>query len=93
MVTKIGGKYKHLIHGHTILNEKCVRVFASLRDRDGGLTKVSIRTGKPEKVANSPERCFLFNDAIDGVKCPDYLDRQFYIDMANKRLNDFGVSI
>lgn len=93
MVTKIGGKYKHLLHGHRILNEKCVRVFASLRPRDGGLTKVSIRTNKPEKVANSPEHCFMWNDAIDGVKCPDYLDRQFYIDMAKKRLNDFGVSI
>jgi DNA polymerase len=93
MVTKIGGKYKHLLHGGKILNEKCVRVFASMRSRDGDLKKVSIRTGKPEKVANSPEHCFMWNDAIDSVKCPDYLDRQFYIDMAKKRLNDFGVSI
>lgn len=91
MVTKIGGKYKHLLHGGKILNEKCVRVFASLRNRDGDLKKVSLRTGKPEKVANSPEHCFMWNDAIDGVKCPDYLDRQFYVDMALKRLNDFGV--
>ena len=91
MVTKIGGKYKHLLHGGKILNEKCVRVFASLRNSDGDLKKVSIRTGKPEKVANSPEHCFMWNDAIDGVKCPDYLDRQFYVDMALKRLNDFGV--
>ena len=92
MVTKIGGKYKHLIHGHNILNEKCVRVFASLRDRDGGLKKFSIRKERYEKVTNSPEHCFMWNDAIDGVKCPDYLDRQFYIDMGHKRLNDFGVS-
>lgn len=91
MVTKIGGKYKHLLHGGKILNEKCVRVFASMRNRDGDLKKVSIRTGKPEKVANSPEHCFLWNDAIDGVNCPEYLDKQFYIDMAYKRLNDFGV--
>ena len=92
MVTKIGGKYKHLIHGHNILNEKCVRVFASLRPADGGLTKVSIRTEKPEKVANSPEHCFMWNDAIDGVKCPDYLDKQWYVNLANKRLKDkFGL--
>lgn len=91
MVTKIGGKYRHLLHGGKILNEKCVRVFASLRHHDGDLKKVSIRTGKPEKVANSPEHCFMWNDAVDGVKCPDYLDRQFYIDMARKRLADFGV--
>lgn len=93
MVTKIGGKYKHLLHGGKILNEKCVRVFASLRSADGDLKKVSLRTGKPEKVANSPEHCFMWNDAIDGVKCPDHLDKQFYIDMARKRLSDFGVSV
>jgi hypothetical protein len=33
----------------------------------------------------------MWNDAIHDVICPDYLDRQFYIDMAKKRLNDFGV--
>lgn len=93
MVTKIGGKYKHLLHGGNILNEKCVRVFASTRHTDGGLMKVSLRTGKPEKVANSPEQCFMWNDAIHDVICPNYLDRRFYINMAKKRLNDFGVNI
>jgi DNA polymerase len=92
MVTKIGGKYKHLQHGTKILNEKCVRVFASTRSADRGLTKVSIRTGKPEKVASSPERCFMWNDAIDGVKVPDYLDKQWYVDLANRRLKEkFGL--
>jgi DNA polymerase len=57
------------------------------------LKKVSIRTGKPEKVANSPSHCFLWNDVIDSVKCPAYLDKQFYIDMGLKRLGDFGVKI
>lgn len=90
-VSKIGGKYKYLMHGNKILNEKCVRAFASIRQSDGGLTKVSVRTGKPEKVSNSPEHCFLWNDVIDGVKVPSHLDRQFYIDMAHKRLTDFGV--
>ena len=93
MVTKIGGKYEHLVHGGKELNEKCVRAFASKKSTDGDLKKLSIRTGKYEKVANSPEHCFLFNDEIHGVKCPDHLDRQFYINMAIKRLNDFGVNV
>ena len=91
MVTKIGGKYKHLIHGGKILNERCVRVFASLDSNDGGLTKVSIRTGKPEKVANSPEHCFLWNDEIDDIKIPAKLDKQFYINKALERLEGFGL--
>ena len=93
MVTKIGGKYKHLMHGGKVLNEKCVRVFASLDNNVGGLTKVSLRTGKPEKVANSPERCFMWNDSIEGVKVPSKLDKQWYINTAKKRLADFGVSV
>ena len=93
MVTKIGGKYKHLRHGSKNLNERCVRAFASLRSGDGDLMKFHIGKGKYEKVASSPDRCFLFNDEIHDVKCPAYLDKQFYVDMAKKRLNDFGVKI
>ena len=93
MVTKIGGKYMHLRHGTKILNEKCVRAFASLRDNDFGLSKFHLGKGKYEKVASSPDRCFLFNDSVEGVTVPDHLDKQFYIDMAKKRLNDFGVTI
>jgi DNA polymerase len=93
MVTKIGSKYKRLMHGGKVLNEKCVRVFASLNNSAGGLTKVSLRTGKPEKVANSPEHCFMWNDAIDGVKVPSELDKNWYIKKAKGRLADFGVSV
>lgn len=93
MVTKIGSKYEHLLHGDKELKEKCVRAFASLRSNDGGLKKLHIAKGKYEKVASSPERCFLFNDAVNGVKVPEYLDKQFYVNMAKNRLNDFGVII
>lgn len=92
MVTKIGGKYKHLIHEGKILNEKCVRVFASIDQNAGGLTKVSMRTDKPEKVANSPEHCFLFNGDLTDIKVPTTLDKEWYITMANRRLKEkFGI--
>jgi DNA polymerase len=93
MITKIGNKYEHLVHGETELNEKCVRAFASKRPSDGGLKKFHIKKGKYEKVASSPDHCFLFNDETHGVKCPEHLDKQFYIDMAKKRLSDYGVKI
>jgi len=92
MVTKIGNKYKYLMWGSKILNEKCVRAFASKDQNKGNLMKMSVRKNKAEKVANSPEHCFLFNEAIDGVKVPAELDKQWYIDMALKRLKDFGVA-
>ena len=73
------------------LNEKCIRVFASRNPRQGGVFKVSASTGKPMKIANSPEHCFLYNDEVNGVSCPAELDKQWYIDLALKRLKDFGV--
>jgi hypothetical protein len=33
----------------------------------------------------------MWNDAINDVKCPDHLDKEFYIEMAKKRLSDYGV--
>lgn len=91
LVSKIGDKYIHIEHGGVPIKEKCIRVFASKRPTDMGVKKVSARTGKPEKLQNSPERCFIFNDDVNGVKCPSYLDKQWYINEAKKRLRHFGV--
>jgi DNA polymerase len=89
LVSKIGGKYTHLMWGNERLKERCVRVFASKNSGDSGLKKVHLKTGKPAKVANSPLHCFIYNGNMDGVKCPEHLDKQWYIDLANKRLRDF----
>lgn len=73
------------------LNEKCIRVFASKNPHKGGVFKVAAKTGKPMKIANSPEHCFLYNDEVNGVSCPPELDKQWYVEMALKRLKDFGL--
>lgn len=73
------------------IKEKCIRIFASTNPKAEGVTKISVRTGRPEKISNSPERCFIWNDSVNGVPCPRYLDKQWYINIANKRLRDFGV--
>lgn len=91
LVSKISNKYKHILHGEEIIKEKCVRIFASKSEADAGVQKVSVRTGRPAKLPNSPEHCFFFNDEVNGVKCPAKLDKRWYILMAEKRLKDFGV--
>lgn len=90
-VKKISNKYKYIQYGDEILKEKCVRVFASVRRSDGGLMKVHKFTGRPAKIENTPAHAFLLNDSVEGVKCPAKLDKKWYINMANKRLKDFGV--
>lgn len=91
LVSKASGKYKHILHGDKALIEKTIRIFASTLSTDPGVQKVHATTGRPEKIPNSPENCFIYNDEVNGVKVPRKLNKQWYIDMANKRLADFGV--
>ena len=93
LVSKISNKFSHILHGDKPIKEKCIRVFASKNPNDAGVKKVSIRTGRPAKLTNSPEHCFIWNDEVNGVKAPAKLDKQWYINFANKRLSDFGVVI
>lgn len=44
-----------------------------------------------EKFANTPEHCFIWNESVNDCEVPHNLDRQWYIDLAWKRINDFGV--
>lgn len=74
-----------------VLNEKCIRIFASKNPHRGGVYKVSAKTGRPEKISNSPEHCFIYNDEINGVQVTSELDKEWYVKLALKRLKDFGV--
>ena len=49
------------------------------------------RKKNPEKFGNTPEHCFIINDDVTNLPVPDELDRQYYIDLAWKRLKDYGV--
>ena len=69
-----------------------IRIFASTDPNDPGVKKVKASNGRLEKLQNSPEHCFIYNDDVKDVRVPDKLDRQWYINFANKRLEDFGVS-
>lgn len=91
LVTKISGKYDCILHGDRVVNEKCIRIFASKNPQREGVKKVHAKTKKAAKIANSPEHCFIWNDEVNGVQCPAELDKQWYVDLALKRLKDFGV--
>lgn len=90
-VKKISSKYKHIVHGDRILKEKCVRCFASKLPSDGGLRKVHATTNGKAKLEGTPQNAFLWNDSVNDVKCPDKLDKQWYINTAKDRLAGFGV--
>ncbi len=88
-IVKVSGKYKYALHGDKKLDEKVLRVFASRSKNDKGVFKVHNKKDTPDKIANTPERCFIENGDINNIKVPRRLDKQYYIDVANKRIRDF----
>ena len=76
-----------------------IRTFACKKDLPGlfKVKKVINKDGEEvdsiQKVANNSEHIFIDNGDITDKKCPEYLDKQWYIDEANKRVKAFGVNI
>lgn len=87
-IVKVSNKYSKALYGEEQVNEKVLRVFASRRKSDKGIFKVK-PGGNKEKIANTPERCFIENDNVKGEPVPRRLDRGWYIELAQKRINDF----
>lgn len=107
MIRKASQKYSKLIHGATFekkagknifdlskavdLNERCVRIYATKEPQYGTLHKVKKSDGAIEKVEGAPDHSRIFNDEVIDLPCPDWLDKQWYIDLARKRVEEFGV--
>lgn len=87
-IFKVSSKYSHALHGSKRLNDKTLRVFASIDDNDGGVFKQKV-DGNPEKFADSPEHCFIINEDINNLEIPEKLNKNWYIELANKRLDAF----
>lgn len=86
-IVKLSSKYKFAVHNGEVLKEKTLRVFASRRMNDDRVYKVKI--DKPEKIANTPDKCFIINDDVNKMEVPRALNKKWYIEMAYKRLMDF----
>lgn len=94
-IVKVSNEYICGIHNGQKLTDTTFRVFASKDERNTFIGKVKLKKGIEviEKFANTPEHCFIHNDEVNMVDVPDDLDRQYYIDMAKKRLEQFGVKV
>lgn len=90
-VVKVSGKYKYGVHGHERLTDRCFRVFASTRESDGIIGRVKAGKAKPEKFGNTSEHSFIDNGDVHDKKCPGYLDKSWYIQLAKTRLAQFGM--
>lgn len=90
-IVKVSSKYWKGFHNGEYLSDKTFRVFASTDESDTFVGKIKSPGAKPEKFADTPDRSFINNASMDGVQCPEKLDKQWYIDLTYKRLEQFGV--
>jgi hypothetical protein len=90
-IVRISGKYEFGWHNNKKLVDKTFRVFASQNLKDSYIGKQKAEGTTVEKFANTPEHCFIDNTNILNKSVPAHLDKSWYITLAKKRLNDFGV--
>lgn len=89
MIAKAGAKYKeayHLVDGAKVPVQKVNRVYATSDERYGKLYKVKAEDSSEAKIDSLPEHCFIDNNNELNI---EQIDRDFYIAMAKKRINDF----
>lgn len=92
-IIKISSNYKLGWHNGNYLNDKTFRVFASKNKDDTYIGKCREIGETIEKFANTPEHCFIYNDEVNDLIVSEKLDKVWYINLAEKRLQDFGVDL
>lgn len=104
-IVKISSNYKYGFYNGKYLTDKTFRVFASKDENDTSLLKCKYPIGtvlttdygsrvyKGEKFADTSEHCFIENGDVNDLEVTKKLDKKWYIDLANKRLNDFGLNV
>lgn len=85
---KLSSKYNHAIYNGEVLTDKVYRVFASRSRKDGIVYKCK-DGGKPEKFASCPIHAKIVNTNIQDMKCPNWLDKIWYVAEAWRRINSF----
>ena len=89
IIAKAGAKYReayHMVDGQRVPVQKVNRIYATADPSYGKLFKVKAENDSEAKIEMLPEHCIIDND--NHLTIAD-VDKQFYIDMAKKRINDF----
>ena len=89
LIAKAGVKYReayHLVGDEKFPVQKVNRVYATKDEKYGKLFKVKAEDDSTAKIEMLPEHCVIDND--NQLNIGD-VDKEFYVDMAKKRVNDF----
>lgn len=89
-ICKLTNKYDYVTHNGKKYTNKCFRIFASKLDSDGAVQKVKEKENRRDKFSNTSIHSFIENGDITNEYPPDYLDRNYYVEMAKERLKQYG---
>lgn len=92
-IVKISSNYRMGWHNGHYLTDRTFRVFASKDKSDTYIGKCKTEGATIEKFANTCDNVFIFNDEVNGVEIPEKLDKTWYINLAEKRIADFGIDL
>lgn len=91
-IVSVSSIYSHIeLEPYGRVDGKCHRLFATKNRTDGIPYKVRKDNGQRAKVGGSSEHTTIIDGCILGMDIPEYLDKQWYINLAKKRLEDFGI--
>lgn len=88
VIAKTGSTYDgtyHQVGEIQVPVQKVNRVYATTNKNYGTIYKTK-KNGNADKIANLPDHCIIDNE---GVMTIDDIDREFYIEMAKKRVSDY----
>lgn len=88
LIAKTGSTYDKTIwevDGKDIEVQRVNRVYATKDNLKGSLFKIK-NNGRRDKISNLPEHCDIDNDNTQKI---EQIDKQFYIDLAKKRIADY----
>ena len=97
-IVKLSSNYRRVtrkvktINGKTMCDDdgliegKTFRIFASKDRKDNAIYKVK-GNNSAMRWGDTPAHVFIVNEDVKGMKCPDKLDREYYISVAYKKAN------
>ena len=86
-------KYIQIIENEEQINGKVQRVFASKNPLHNGIYKIKKEDEYEvaEKISYTANNIFIDNSDIHNKKCPYYLDKNYYIELAKERLKQILI--
>lgn len=87
-ICHVSRNFDYGLHGLNPLKERTNRVFASTDLRDGAVMRGK-RGQNPVRFADTSMNCFIENGDVKNMPIPEKLDRDFYINLVQRKIDKF----